>query len=166
MSDTQSIEDQAGELRRTIARVPAPVTLVTTYAGDEPVGFTASSFVNISVDPPLVGVFVADSSRSRVHFEAAEHVAINFLSLEQSEVATVFATRGARDRFDSVQLDPEHGLAPVVEGAFAAVVGRVVQRPEMGDHLMLVIEVDRALQRQFAPLVYQDRTFRSLVDIT
>lgn len=156
----------AAELRRAIARVPAPVTLVTTYVGEEPVGFTASSFVNISVEPPMVGVFVAETSRSRPHFEVAERVAINFLSMEQSEVATVFAMKGAQDRFAAVELDPDHPDAPVVEGAFAAVVGRVVERPVMGDHLMLVIEVDRALRRHFAPLVYQDRTFRSLVDIT
>lgn len=154
----------ADELRRTIARIPAPVTLVTTYRDGVPVGFTASSFVNVSVDPPLVGVFVGESARSYQHFRVADHVAINILADHQSELATVFAGK-SDDKFAAVELDPEVTHVPVVLGAMAAIVGHVVERPVLGDHLMLVIEVEHAVRRTEAPLVYQDRKFRALADL-
>ncbi|MGN0063556.1 MAG: flavin reductase family protein [Nocardioides sp.] len=152
------------ELRRTIARVPAPVTLVATYTESGPVGFTASSFVNISVEPPLVGVFVGQTSRSYDTFRAAEVVAINLLSDEQSDVAGVFASK-VDDKFAHVELDAGYPSAPVIDDAMGAIVGRVVQTPVLGDHVMLVLHVEQVVRRVHAPLVYQDRRFRGLVDV-
>lgn len=152
------------ELRRAIARVPAPVTLVTTHGADGPVGFTASSFVNISVDPPLVGVFVAETARSHGTFLTAEHVAINVLSDQQVDAATVFAGRG-EDKFAAVELDEAFPDAPVVQGAMTSLVCRVHDRRRLGDHLMLVLWVTDLVRHTAAPLVYQDRTFRALADL-
>lgn len=153
-----------GELRRSIARIPAPVTLVTAYWDEQPVGFTASSFVNISTEPPLVGVFVGETTRSYGVFARVERVAINVLSDEQAEVAGIFAGK-SDDKFDHVCLDPDHPAAPVVGEAMTSMLGRVVQRPVLGDHLMLVLQVERVVRRLHAPLVYQDRKFRTLVDV-
>lgn len=153
----------ADELRRTIARIPAPVTVVTTYVDDRPVGFTASSFVNISVDPPLVGVLVAETARSYAAFEQAEHVAINVLAESQSGVATTFAGRGL-DKFRDVELD-DHTHAPVLRDAMGVLLCRVDQRPVLGDHLMLVLHVEDVWRHTHAPLVYQDRQFRTLTDL-
>lgn len=152
------------ELRRAIARIPAPVTVVSGYDGDEPVGFTASSFVNISVDPPLVGVFVGERTRSHATFSWVEQVAINVLADDQSEIATVFAT-SAEDKFAGVLLDPRFTAVPVVAHAMVTIVGRVVQRPVLGDHLMLVIQAEEVMRNLEAPLVYQDRKFRALTDL-
>lgn len=152
------------DLRRAIARIPAPVTVVTTFDGVEPVGFTASSFVNISVDPPLVGVFVGEGTRSYTRFMKADSVAINVLADDQSQIATVFAT-SAHDKFAEVALDPRFTSAPVVAHSMVSIVGRVVQRPVMGDHLMVVLHVEEVVRNLEAPLVYQDRKFRTLTDL-
>ena len=154
----------ADELRRTIARVPAPVTIVAAHTDDGPVGFTASSFVNISVEPPLVGVFVGSSTRSYDHFLGVERVAINLLADHHSEAAVVFAGKGD-DKFDHVDLDPDFPHAPVITDAMGVLVGRVTQRPVLGDHLMLVVHVEQVARHVKAPLVYQDRRFRALTDL-
>lgn len=154
----------ADELRRAIARVPAPVTVVATFTDAGPVGFTASSFVNISVEPPLVGVFVGNRTRSHATFSVAERVAINVLADDQSQIATTFASSGD-DKFADVSLDPRFSAAPVVAHAMVSVVGRVVERPVMGDHLMLVLHVEEVVRNLEAPLVYQDRKFRTLTDL-
>lgn len=163
-ASTLSQAVDADELRRTIARIPAPVTIVTTVIDGIPVGFTASSFVNVSVSPPLVGVFVAETARSHAAFSVADHVAINVMADHQSDIATVFAGR-SDDKFAGVELDGEIAHVPVVAGAMAAIVGRVAQRIVLGDHLMLVLQVEHAVRRVAAPLVYQDRAFRVLVDL-
>jgi len=153
------------ELRRAIARIPAPVTVIAAYDHERrPVGFTASSFVNISVEPPLVGVFVGARTRSYATFSQAEQVAISVLADDQSEIATVFAT-SAEDKFAGVALDPGFTTAPVVAHAMVSIVGRVVQRPVLGDHLMLVIQAEEVVRNLEAPLVYQDRKFRTLTDL-
>ncbi|MCD4524025.1 flavin reductase family protein [Nocardioides sp. cx-173] len=154
----------ADELRRTIARVPAPVTIVAAHTSDGPVGFTASSFVNISVEPPLVGVLVGATSRSYDHFLRADRVAINLLADHHSEAAVVFAGKGD-DKFDHVDLDPDFPAAPVIIDAMGVLVGRVAQRPVLGDHLLLVVHVEQVARRVKAPLVYQDRKFRALADL-
>ncbi|WP_101523366.1 flavin reductase family protein [Nocardioides houyundeii] len=153
-----------GELRRAIARIPAPVTLVTAFWEGRPVGFTASSFVNISTEPPLVGVFVGETTRSYGVFAQVERVAINVLADDQAKVAGIFAGK-SDDKFTHVTLDPEHPDVPVVTEAMTTMLGRVVQRPVLGDHLMLVLQVDRLVRRLHAPLVYQDRKFRTLTDL-
>ena len=154
----------ADELRRTIARMPAPVTIVAAHTAGGPVGFTASSFVNISVEPPLVGVFVGAVTRSYEHFLRVERVAINLLADHQSEAAVVFAGKG-EDKFDHVDLDPAYDAAPVITDAMGVIVGRIVERPVLGDHLMLVVHVEQVARRVKAPLVYQDRRFRALTDL-
>lgn len=154
----------AGDLRRMIARIPAPVTIVAAYSEHGPVGFTASSFVNISVDPPLVGFFVAESARSFEHFERVDRVAINVLADHQSELASVFAGK-SEDKFAGIELDPTIPTAPVVTEAMGAIVGSVHARGMVGDHLMVTVQVDSVVRRSHAPLVYQDRTFRVLTDL-
>lgn len=163
ISSAQTAVD-AHELRRTIARIPAPVCIVTAYVDNEPVGFTASSFVNVSVEPPLVGVFVGESTRSYQHFLHAEYAAINVLADDQSDVATKFASK-AHDKFGSVRLNADYPKSPVIDEAMASVLGRVDSRLGLGDHLMLVLRVSEVVRRTHAPLVYQDRKFRTLVDL-
>lgn len=149
-------------LRRALGHMATSVTLVTTTHNGQHHGFTANSFAAVSNNPPLVTVFLADTAECYDVFQTTEHVAVNILADDQDDLARVFATRGA-EKFTGIDLDEEHNHVPVVEGAMASIVGVIDERYAVGDHLMLLIGVDRVVYNDREPLVYHNRVFRKLV---
>ncbi|MGK9147903.1 flavin reductase family protein [Plantibacter flavus] len=152
----------AAELRRALAGIATSVTLVTTSIHGTSYGFTASSFTNVSVSPPLVAVFLAETAESYPAFAETDHVAINVLADDQGDIARRFATKGI-DKFAAVTLQEGYSHVPVVTGAQASIIGSVHERWTVGDHLMIIVSVDDVIRTQSAPLVYQNREFRKLV---
>ncbi|MET4581707.1 flavin reductase ActVB [Conyzicola nivalis] len=155
-------EFDPAELRRALAHMGTSVTLVTTKIDGVPFGFTANSFTSVSVSPPLVAVFLAETAESYPAFARTTHVAVNILADGQGEVARHFATKGV-DKFSAVELHHEYDHVPVVTGAMASIVGRVHERWTVGDHLMIIVHVDDVTRNESEPLVYQNRQFRKLV---
>lgn len=138
------------------------VTLVTTRVDGVDYGFTANSFASVSVEPPLVTVFIAETASCYPAFVMADHIAVNILADGQGDLARRFATSGA-DKFAGLTLDPGYSQVPVVEGAMAGIIGRVELKQPAGDHLMLLIAVDHVEYSGHQPLVYHNREFRKLV---
>ena len=151
-----------GELRRALAGMATSVTLVTTNVNGVAYGFTANSFTSVSVTPPLVAVFLAETAESYPAFARTDHVAINILAADQGAVARHFATKGI-DKFSAVTLHDGYDRVPVVTDAQASIVGRVHERWTVGDHLMIIVLVDDVIRSERSPLVYQNRDFRKLV---
>ncbi|MGO4785704.1 flavin reductase family protein [Cryobacterium sp. W22_MBD10_FK3] len=150
------------ELRRALAGMATSVTLVTTNVNGVAYGFTANSFTSVSVTPPLVAVFLAETAESYPAFARTDHVAINILAADQGDVARHFATKGI-DKFSAVTLHGGYDRVPVVTGAQASLLGQVHERWTVGDHLMIIVHVDEVIRSELTPLVYQNREFRKLV---
>ncbi|MEX0427638.1 flavin reductase family protein [Nocardioides sp. DS6] len=153
------------ELREALAALAASVVVVTATVDGVPVGFTATSFTSVSMDPPLVGVLLADSAASYDAFCRARTVAFNFLGEHQAEVAGRFATRGA-EKFAELALDPclEQGLdaAPVLADTMVTLVGEVTERVVLGDHVLLLATPRVVTPVRHEPLLYHRRSFRRL----
>jgi len=149
-------------LRRALGHMATSVTLVTTRRDGLDYGFTANSFTSVSVQPPLVTVFIAETAECFPAFASADHIAVNILADGQGDLARRFATRGA-DKFAGLDLDAAHAHVPVVVGAMASIIGRVELTQPAGDHLMLLIAVDHVEYSGQEPLVYHNREFRKLV---
>src|SRR5690606_28592026 len=98
-------------LTTAMARVPGPVTVVTTVDGSgRRWGCTAPSFSPVSLDPPLVLVCLDKKASSHPAFTAARHLMVNVLAHGQEEVARWFAAAGT-DRFSDGDMRPcELGL--------------------------------------------------------
>jgi flavin reductase (DIM6/NTAB) family NADH-FMN oxidoreductase RutF len=145
---------------RAMARVPGPVVVVTTADGSgRRWGFTASSFVSLSLDPPLVTVSLGKRASTHAAFTGAGHFMVNVLAQDQAEIARRFAASGV-DRFaagDTVPL--ERGL-PGIPRALVRLVCRRHEVVDGGDHSMLigrVLSCVTAADRE--ALVYVDRDF-------
>ncbi|KQP57449.1 flavin reductase family protein [Agreia sp. Leaf283] len=168
MTDSQTITTapassfDPAELRRALAGMATSVTLVTTSVDGTAHGFTANSFTNVSVTPPLVAVFLAETAESYPAFAETDQVAVNILADGQGDIARHFATKGV-DKFAAVTLHEDFDHVPVVTGAQASIVGRVHERWTVGDHLMIIVAVTDVLRTARDPLVYQNREFRKLV---
>ena len=114
------------------------VTVVTAMdAEGRPLGFTANSFSSVSLDPPLLLISIANSSRNAAAFRAAPGFAINILAEGQKDVSATFA-RPVEDRFATVYWRRGPVGAPLIAGVSAWFDCTLEQAVEAGDHTILI----------------------------
>lgn len=129
-------------LRNAFGAFMTGVTVVTTHDRDgNPLGFTANSFTSVSLDPPLVLVCLANSSRNYDAFNEASGFAVNVLSEEQKDVSNTFA-RPVEDRFAAVDWQAGPHGSPVFDGVSAWFDCSMFSRVDAGDHLILIGKVE------------------------
>jgi len=156
-------DDSAGvtpaQFKQVFRHHPAGVAVVTLRSPEGPVGFTATSVISVSADPPLLAFSLAATSSSRPAVEAAESLVVNFLAADQEEVARQFARRGV-DRFAGVRWCPLPTGEPVLHGTAAWLRAEVDARIPVGDSLLVTLRAVLAHQRERpVPLVYANRTY-------
>lgn len=117
--------------------------------------------VPVSMDPPLVLVCLGNSSDSYAAFERCGVFAISVLRPEQRSIAVRFATKGA-DKFADGGLTVSEQRLPAVADALCELECSVYDRHPAGDHMILVGEVTHARLGGGEPVVYYNRSFRSL----
>jgi flavin reductase (DIM6/NTAB) family NADH-FMN oxidoreductase RutF len=135
---------------------PQGVTVVTTQAADGPKGITVSSFISVSLSPPLVLVSIATGSELHDPYRDAKGFAVNFLADDQKSVSDRFAGRTeANDRFAGLEFRLGVTGSPIIEGVRAIIECKVWRIYEGGDHSLIIGEVvsAKALSNK-KPLVY------------
>lgn len=129
-------------LRNAFGTFMTGVTVVTACDGKgDPLGFTANSFTSVSIDPPLVLVCLANSSKNYDALVNARGFAVNVLSEQQIEVSNTFA-RPAEDRFACVGWRKSPNGSPVLEDVSAWFDCSMHKVIEAGDHVILLGEVE------------------------
>ncbi|WP_239472045.1 flavin reductase family protein [Streptomyces sp. NEAU-S7GS2] len=156
---------EAADFTRAMARVPGPVTVVTTVdAAGTRSGFTASSFSSVSLDPPLVLVCLDRAASTHPAFAAADRFLVNVLAEGQEAIALRFAASGI-DRFAAGDLKPCEAGMPGLPDACARVACTLHALVEAGDHSILVGRVEQAHTGDRPPLVHCDRAFSRPVPV-
>ncbi|HUF52943.1 MAG TPA: flavin reductase family protein [Dehalococcoidia bacterium] len=149
------------EFRDAMARFASGVTVVTTRdTAGAFVGFTASAFTSLSLNPPLMLVCLQKDADCYQAFTDSDEFAVSILATGQSSLATRFATKGI-DKWDGTPsiTGPNTGI-PMIEACSAQIECRVHSRPDGGDHTILIGEVIWADSHpQCAPLLHFNRTF-------
>jgi len=125
------------ELRAAMSHFCSGVVVVTGVYEGLPVGLTAQSFVSLSLDPPLVAICPARSSRSWPKLRAAEHFCINILGADQRVTCDMFA-RSGDDKFSDLRWRPGQTGAPVLENVLAVIECRLDAEHDGGDHTIAV----------------------------
>jgi 3-hydroxy-9,10-secoandrosta-1,3,5(10)-triene-9,17-dione monooxygenase reductase component len=148
-------------LKQVMRVYPQGVTVVTMRTEEGLKGITVSSFISVSLDPPLVLVSIARGSQLHDLFIDAKKFAVNFLADDQKSVSDRFAGRTqARDRFDGLKFS--HGVtdSPIIEGARAVVECEPWHTYDGGDHSIVVGEVVSAkILNNKRPLVYYSQQY-------
>lgn len=152
--------------RRALGQFATGVTIITTRTTDgHPIGFTASSFNSVSLDPPLVLWSLAKRSASMPVFRANSHYVVNVLAASQLDLCRRFASVKG-DRFEGVSHEAGDTGMPVLEGALAWFECHNRSRYDEGDHVIFVGEVERCGVRgdaaEVGPLVFQSGLFHRL----
>ncbi|WP_371169314.1 flavin reductase [Aliiroseovarius sp. 2305UL8-7] len=129
-------------LRNAFGTFMTGVTVVTAYDMDgSPIGFTANSFTSVSLDPPLVLVCVANTSRNYDALVQAKGFAVNILSENQVDVSNTFA-RPVEDRFSAVSWDRGPVGAPILKDVTAWFDCTMHKTVDAGDHVILIGKVE------------------------
>lgn len=154
--------------RNAMAHFASGVTVVTARSAEgAPVGFTASAFSSLSLDPPLVLVCLQKDADSYPTFAIAEHMAISILAAGQDDTAWRFAKRGI-DKFAGI--DVEQGSVtslPLITGALVQLECRITERLPGGDHTILVGEVLHAATDDAGePLLHFNREMGRFAPVT
>lgn len=87
-----------GGYRAAMRRHPAGVAVITLASSVGPVGFTATSFCSVSLEPALVSFNITHTSSSVAALRAAPSFVVHLLGAHQLGVAQRFS-RSAAERF-------------------------------------------------------------------
>ncbi|WKX71062.1 flavin reductase family protein [Streptomyces sp. XD-27] len=135
------------EFRAALSRLAAGVVLVTAHDPEdgprgEDVGMTATAFLSVSLDPPLVMVSLRNESRMDELLARRPLWAVSILSEEQRQIAGRFAMKGRiSDRLlfeDTRYTRGEAAGAPLIDGALASLECHTEQRVPAGDHTLVI----------------------------
>ena len=159
--------------RAAMARLAAGVVLATAHDEEDGprgayVGMTATAFVSVSLEPPLVLLSVRTESRMDELLERQPLWAASLLAESQRQIAGRFAMKGRLSDRLMFQETPhtrgEISGAPLIDGALAQLECRTEQRVAAGDHTLLVARVlSVALPSgEGAPLAYFQGRYRGL----
>lgn len=138
------------EFKAAMARLTAGVVLVTAHdseegSGGEDVGMTATAFMSVSLEPPLVLLSLRDGSRMDELLERQPLWAAALLTENQRQTAARFAMKGRlSDRLLFRDVPHTRGAlsgAPLPEGALALLECRTQERVPAGDHNLVIARV-------------------------
>ncbi|KLN60358.1 flavin reductase [Kiloniella spongiae] len=130
------------QLRDAFGAFLTGVTVVTTHDSQStPLGFTANSFSSVSLDPPLLLISLAKTSRNYDAFTTATGFAVNILTEDQKDVSQTFATP-VDDRFATVTWQKGPHGSPVIDNVAAWFDCSTHQIVEAGDHAILIGKVE------------------------
>lgn len=150
------------DFRNTLGRFATGITVVTTRVGEEVHGMTVSAFMSVSLEPPLVLVSIDRQAKGNELLRKSGRYGVSVLAHGQHHHSNHFAGRVQLER--SVELMDIQGM-PLVEGALAHLVCRVVDTVEAGDHTLFIGEVEYLAHREGKPLLYYAGRYAQLGDL-
>ena len=141
---------------------PAGVAVVTFTRDGALYGFTATSVISVSADPPVLTFSIDSTSTSWPALAEVDTVVVNFLGAAQVDVSARFATRGI-DRFAEGGWTLLPTGEPVLDGSPSWIRGRVLQRTPVGRSFLVSVLALEADGSDASPrLVYHDRAYHAV----
>jgi flavin reductase (DIM6/NTAB) family NADH-FMN oxidoreductase RutF len=147
----------SGEVYKQIGRNAAgPVCIAAAYdrVTGAVVGLTASSFVTLSFEPPMVMFAIQQHADSYTSIVSSKAFGVSLLGSGQSQIASLFATKG-REKYERTSFSVGGALkVPLIEGSLAEIECLTSQVFVSGDHAIIVGLVEAARTRSGEPLLY------------
>lgn len=142
------------------------VTLVTVRDGRDDIGSTVTAFMALSLEPPLVGVAIAEESYLVEALSRAGAYAVTVLAAPQKALAGRFTAEG-RPSARLLLANVAHHRGPesealIVQDACAAVECAVADQVPAGDHVLFVSTVTAVdyTDATAPPLLHQGGSYR------
>ena len=143
--------DTALEFRRTLGMFATGVTVITTQVDEQIHGMTANAFMSVSLQPPLILISVDRRARMNNLLREGVRYGVSVLEEGQSVLSDRFA--GRRDDGPEPAFELVHET-PLVEGALAHLIARVVRSYWGGDHSLFLGRVEYVRYGEGTPLLF------------
>lgn len=158
---TTTLADPA-ELRRIFSSCPSGVVAVCAEIGGELTGMAVSTFVPVSLQPALVGIFIQNESRTWPKLERGARLGLSVPGSDNEVAARSLAAKDG-DRFGSIATTVADSGAVYVDGAATWLEGAVWSKTQAGDHFMVLLEVHSAtVHNTTNPLILHSSSFHTL----
>ena len=129
-------------LREAFSAYMTGVAVVTTINSQgQPIGFTANSFTSVSLDPPLLLVCLAKTSRNFKEMTEAKGFAVNVLAESQKHISNTFASP-VEERFSVVAWASGPYGSPVFANVSAWFDCSMHKTVDAGDHTIMIGKVE------------------------
>ncbi len=152
----------SGEIYKQIGRSSAgAVSIITAYdrTSNLAVGLTASSFVTLSFNPPLVMFAVQQTADCYASLVSSQAFGVSLLSDQQEALANLFARKGT-EKIQITNFEPGITLnVPLLPGALVQIECLTNQIFISGDHAIVVGLVEEARTFEGKPLLYFARQY-------
>lgn len=149
-------------LREAFGHYPSGVIAIAAEVEGTRVGLAASTFVPVSLDPPLVSFCVQNSSQTWPKLAALPALGISVLG-ESHDVAARTLAAKTGDRFAGLQTESRASGAVFVHGTSVWLESVVEQLIPAGDHTIVILAVSNiTVHQEVPPIVFHRSTFRRL----
>ena len=126
-------------LREAMSRFPTGVSVVTARdAAGEVYGTTANALTSVSLDPPLLLVCLAHTSRTLEVLLESGAFGVNLLAADGEAVARGFARPSAVEAWDGVDHDAGPCGSPLFSAAHAAIECEIHEVYTAGTHAIVL----------------------------
>ena len=149
-------------LREAFGHFPTGVIAIAAEVEGTLVGLAASTFVPVSLDPPLVSFCVQNSSTTWPKLKDIPMLGISVLGEAHDQVAKTLAAKTG-DRFAGLETKSTDGGAVFIHGTSVWLESAIEQQVPAGDHIIVVLRVHEiTVHDDVAPIVFHRSAFRRL----
>jgi flavin reductase (DIM6/NTAB) family NADH-FMN oxidoreductase RutF len=157
--------------RRLARRWAGSVTVITTRwpCGESACvfdGVTATAFLTVSIEPPIVLVSIARKTHAASALIAANGLVVNLLAENQETLSQCFArprSERALISWNRISSQRDARGIPVLNGTVGAFSAEVRDVVNAGDHAIILGDVKQIwLGSEGKPLLYSDRAYARL----
>jgi flavin reductase (DIM6/NTAB) family NADH-FMN oxidoreductase RutF len=149
-------------LREAFGHFPSGVIAIAAEVAGVRVGLAASTFVPVSLDPPLVSFCVQNTSTTWPKLKDLPMLGISVLGESHDEAAKTLAAKTG-DRFAGMETVSYESGAVFIKGTGLWLESAIEQIIPAGDHVIVVLRVNEVtVDAEVAPIVFHRSAFRRL----
>ena len=159
MQQNERLEVDPRNFRDTVGRFASGITVVTTTLEDSVHGMTVNAFCSVSLDPPLVLVAVDNGTHMHEVLQRSGRYGVSVLAEGQETLSQHFA--GQPQENMEIPFVQQRDT-PLLEGAVAHLVCRVIDAHPAGDHTLYIGQVEYLSYRNGTPLLFYTGEYQNL----
>ncbi|MBS1691545.1 MAG: flavin reductase family protein [Actinobacteria bacterium] len=149
-------------LREAFGHFPSGVVAIAAEVEGTRTGLAASTFVPVSLDPPLVSFCVQNTSATWPKLRELPYVGISVLGESHDEAVRTLAAKTG-DRFAGLHTVSTDSGAVFIDGTSVWLESSIEQTIPAGDHTIVILRVSSiTVHPDVAPIVFHRSTFRRL----
>jgi flavin reductase (DIM6/NTAB) family NADH-FMN oxidoreductase RutF len=149
-------------LREAFGHFPSGVIAIAAEINGVRQGLAASTFVPVSLEPPLVSFCVQNTSTTWPKLKGAPMLGISVLGESHDAAARTLAAKTG-DRFAGLETESRDSGAVFIKGTALWLESAIEQLIPAGDHTIVVLRVNEVtVDAEVAPIVFHRSVFRRL----